>query len=83
MTQERQPVIAGLILPANAGCDRAAVRAGCKGQHPFPRALWGGSSSADALGAPDGAGGELHAAQRGTDSPRHVRFERGGTSPAS
>ena len=58
MIQERHPVIAGFSLPANAGLNRAAVRAGCKGQHPFPRAHWGGDD-ADALGVPHGAGREL------------------------
>ncbi len=76
MTQERQPVIAGFSLPATAGVNRAAVRAGCKGQHPFPRAPWGGDA-ADALGVPDDTEGELHR-MRGEMSLRerfHEKYE--------
>ncbi len=51
----------------------APVRAGCKGQHPFPRAL-GEGDAADAPGEIGAAGRELHATQRNTDSSlRHVR----------
>ncbi len=60
MTPERQPGLAGSSLPANAGVNRAAVRAGCKGQHPFPRAIQWGGDAADAPGEIGAAGGELH-----------------------